>query len=174
MDFCKRFQFESMKRKIFICNTYHSVRKFLKKRFGNDHCILERHAALINPIDDPALIWKYIQEDNFEELIFTQDLDCIFFRDIILQKNELEFPQMTHLMNLYLENFGEIDKEAKVSSKIGALYLAYLEEIVGALCKNPFLNERINMGQLEIKGMFTQLQKEKSIEFKLNIANQPL
>lgn len=163
-----------MKRKIFVCNTFLSVKMFLQNRFGNHHCFLERHAALIDPFEDPDLIGKYIQQGNFDELIFTQDLDCIFFKDVILQKNQLEFPQMSHLMNLYLNNFSEIEKEAKISSKIGSLYLVYLEEIVGSLYKNPFLNERISLGQLEIKGMFTQLQKEKSIEFKLNAANQSL
>jgi hypothetical protein len=161
-----------MKRKIFICCSYLLVKKFLEKRFGSEHYFLERHAALLKPEEDIPIIKDLIQIGGFGELILAQDLDCIFFRDIVLRKNELTFPQEDFLKELYHKNMTEIEKEVKTSSKIGALYLAYLEHLHLELLKSPEFGDMIRYHQIEVKGMLTQVQKGKSIEFNLNLAYQ--
>jgi hypothetical protein len=172
VDFCKRFHLHRMKRKIFICCSYQPVKKFLEKRFGREHFFLERHAALLTQEEDIPFIKELVHTFGFEELVLTQDLDCIFFRDIVHQKNELIFPQKDFLIGLYQKNITEIEKEIKISSKIGTLYIAYLEQIHLTFLKEPALAGLIRQHQLEVKGMLTQIQKGKSMEFNLNLAYQ--
>ncbi|WP_083847959.1 hypothetical protein [Cecembia lonarensis] len=163
-----------MKRKIFVCCSFLPVKSFLEQRFGNNHYFLERHAGLIQPEEDLAMIEELLQTGNFDELIFTIDLDCIFFQEIISQKNDLDFPQKDFLKHIFRKNFTEIQKETKFSSKVAALYLAYLEEISFTLSKEMYFLESIYGDQLHLKGMLTQVRKEKSIEFNINLATQAL
>ncbi len=119
-------------------------------------------------------IQNLIQIGDIEELIFTQDLDCVFLRNIVLQQNKLEFPHKAFLVDLYQKHFTEIEKEVKTTSKIAALYLAYLDYIQLKLQKTTELGRMLKLQQLEVKGMLTQVQNEKSIEFQLNLANQSI
>ena len=163
-----------MKRKIFVCCSILPVKRFLEKRFGKHHVFLERHAALFKGEKDLDQLCDLLETENYNEIVFTQDLDCIFYRDLLLKNNELEFPEMDFLKEIYQDNIVEIENQNNISSKIGALYLAYLENIPVFLAENHHICERIASGQLELKGMLTQVQKEKSMEFKLNLAQEAI
>lgn len=115
-----------------------------------------------------------INELGSSEIIQVHDLDSVFLMDIILNQNKIDFPGRKLLSEIYQSNSVELQKENKTQSKVGVLALLHMESQAQFLMHHKKLSELYSHGLIQFKGLLTQLQKNKSIEFELEFQHQTL
>ncbi|PSL01485.1 hypothetical protein [Cecembia rubra] len=164
-----------MSQRIFLICPSNPIQNYLKKQYRNEPIFFSSPGTVFEGQANKDLeeIYRLIKEMGITEIIQVHDTDSVFLRDIVLQHDEFEFPGKKILSEIYDSNTHEIEKEAKTSSKVGVLALLHMESQAQYLINQEKISELYLEGLIHFKGLLTQVQKNKSIEFELEFQQLP-
>lgn len=165
-----------MPQRIFLSCSSNPIKNYLRKHYQSEPFLFSSPGTVFesnSEIDLDKIYWM-IKELGPVEIIQVHDMDSVFLTDIILDQNEIDFPGRKVLSELYHNNTAEVQKEAKTQSKVGVLALLHMESQAQFLMHHKKLSELYLEGLIQFKGLLTQLQKNKSIEFELEFQHQPV